>query len=188
MICRKLFKDGLTSIFSVFRIPHGDKSSVQGFQFSVMKFCRLLRIFRGFELRAEGWERWRGEKRRGGGEEEGQWARILNITYANIQIAKCWSFPHSAFRMEISQVCKAFSFPCWSFAAFKAHLSRFRACFILWNQIQCFFKLLFELYEYNPAASAASRGANKSLSPFSSNSNSSLRKWLQRLSRGGVFI
>ena len=37
-------------------------------------------------------------------------------------------FPHSAFRMEISQVCKAFSFPCWSFAAFKAHLSRFRAC------------------------------------------------------------
>ena len=39
-------------------------------------------------------------------------------------------FPHSAFRMEISQVCKAFSFPCWSFAAFKAHLSRFRACYI----------------------------------------------------------
>ena len=133
MICRKLFKDGLTSIFSVFRIPHGDKSSVQGFQFSVMKFCRLLRIFRGFELRAEGWERWRGEKRRGGGEEEGQWARILNITYANIQIAKCWSFPHSAFRMEISQVCKAFSFPCWSFAAFKAHLSRFRACYLKYS-------------------------------------------------------
>mgnify|MGYP001458179571 CR=1 FL=1 len=41
MICRKLFKDGLTSIFSVFRIPHGDKSSVQGFQSSVLKFCRL---------------------------------------------------------------------------------------------------------------------------------------------------
>ena len=43
MICiyRKLFKHGLTSIFSVFRIPHGDKSSVQGFQFSVLKFCRL---------------------------------------------------------------------------------------------------------------------------------------------------
>ena len=41
MICRKLFKHGLTSIFSVFRIPHGDKSSVQGFQSSVLKFCRL---------------------------------------------------------------------------------------------------------------------------------------------------
>ena len=45
MICRKLFKDGLTSIFSVFRILHGDKSSVQGFQFSVMKFCCLQSAF-----------------------------------------------------------------------------------------------------------------------------------------------
>ena len=36
--------------------------------------------------------------------------------------------PHSAFRMGISQVCKVFSFACWSFAAFKAHLRRFRAC------------------------------------------------------------
>ena len=98
------------------------------FSFPWWSFAAFKAHFRGFELRAEGWERWRGEKRRGGGEEEGQWARILNITYANIQIAKCWSFPHSAFRMEISQVCKAFSFPCWSFAAFKAHLSRFRAC------------------------------------------------------------
>ena len=99
------------------------------FSFPWWSFAAFKAHFRGFELRAEGWERWQGEKRRGGGEEEGQWARILNITYANIQIAKCWSFPHSAFRMEISQVCKAFSFPCWSFAAFKAHLSRFRACF-----------------------------------------------------------
>ena len=41
MICRKLFKDGLTSIFSAFRIPYGDKSSVQGFQFSVLKFCQF---------------------------------------------------------------------------------------------------------------------------------------------------
>ena len=102
------------------------------FSFPWWSFAAFKAHFRGFELRAEGWERWRGEKRRGGGEEEGQWARILNITYANIQIAKCWSFPHSAFRMEISQVCKAFSFPCWSFAAFKAHLSRFRACWGLW--------------------------------------------------------
>ena len=39
--------------------------------------------------------------------------------------------PHSAFRMGISQVCKVFSFACWSFAAFKAHLRRFRACFLL---------------------------------------------------------
>ena len=31
--------------------------------------------------------------------------------------------------MGISQVCKVFSFPCWSFSAFKAHLSRFRACY-----------------------------------------------------------
>ena len=99
------------------------------FSFPWWSFAAFKAHFRGFELRAEGWERWQGEKRRGGGEEEGQWARILNITYANIQIAKCWSFPHSAFRMEISQVCKAFSFPCWSFAAFKAHLSRFRACY-----------------------------------------------------------
>ena len=38
--------------------------------------------------------------------------------------------PHSAFRMGISQVCKVFSFACWSYAAFKAHLRRFRACFI----------------------------------------------------------
>ena len=38
-------------------------------------------------------------------------------------------FPHSAFRMGISQVCKVFSFPCWSFSAFKGHLSRFQACF-----------------------------------------------------------
>ena len=46
-----LHRDGLTSIFSAFRIPYGDKSSVQGFQFSVLKFCRLSkRIFRGFEL------------------------------------------------------------------------------------------------------------------------------------------
>ena len=36
--------------------------------------------------------------------------------------------PHSAFRMGISQVCKVISFACWSFAAFKAHLRRFRAC------------------------------------------------------------
>ena len=44
------------------------------------------------------------------------------------KIAKHWSFLHSAFRMGISQVCKVFSFACWSFAAFKAHLRRFRAC------------------------------------------------------------
>ena len=39
MFCRKLCKDGLTSTFSAFRFPCGDKSSVQGFQFSVLKFC-----------------------------------------------------------------------------------------------------------------------------------------------------
>ena len=44
------------------------------------------------------------------------------------EMAKPRCFPHSAFRMGISQACKVFSFPCWSFSAFKAHLSRFRAC------------------------------------------------------------
>ena len=50
----------------------------------------------------------------------------------------------SAFRMEISQVCKAFSFPCWSFAAFKAHLSRFRACF----RFKTFWYSIFFYIEY----------------------------------------
>ena len=40
MICRKL-KDSLTSTFSAFRFPCGNKSSVQGFQFYVLKFCRF---------------------------------------------------------------------------------------------------------------------------------------------------
>ena len=31
--CKKLFRDGLTLTYSAFRFPHGDKSSVQGFQF-----------------------------------------------------------------------------------------------------------------------------------------------------------
>ena len=49
--CRKLFKDGLTLTYSAFRFPHGDKSSVQGFQFYVLKFFPLSkRIFEGFEL------------------------------------------------------------------------------------------------------------------------------------------
>ena len=51
-------------------------------------------------------------------------------------------FPHSAFRMGISQACKVFSFPCGSFSAFKAHLSRFRACFIfeyVVSQFQMYF-------------------------------------------------
>ena len=45
------FKDGLTLTCSAFRFPHGDKSSVQGFQFYVLKFFPLSkRIFEGFEL------------------------------------------------------------------------------------------------------------------------------------------
>ena len=49
--CRKLFKDGLTFTCSAFRFPHGNKSSVQGFQFYVLKFFPLSkRIFEGFEL------------------------------------------------------------------------------------------------------------------------------------------
>ena len=47
-------------------------------------------------------------------------------------MALLWLIPHSAFRMEISQVCKVFNFTCWSFPAFKAHLRRFRAC-SLWK-------------------------------------------------------
>ena len=49
--------------------------------------------------------------------------------------------PHFVFCMEISQVCKVFSFAWWSYAAFKAHLRRFRACFdapcicSLWHKI-----------------------------------------------------
>ena len=39
IICRKLFKDGPSSTFTAFRNPCGDKSSVQGFQFYVLKFC-----------------------------------------------------------------------------------------------------------------------------------------------------
>ena len=51
MICRKLFKVGPTSNYTVFRLPCGDKSSVQGFQFYVLKFFLLSkRIFEGFEL------------------------------------------------------------------------------------------------------------------------------------------
>ena len=51
VICRKLFKDGLTLTFSAFRFPLGDKSSVQGFQFYVLKFFPLSkRILEGFEL------------------------------------------------------------------------------------------------------------------------------------------
>ena len=51
MICRKLFKVGPTSNYTVFRLPCGDKSSVQGFQFYVLKFFPLSkRIFEGFEL------------------------------------------------------------------------------------------------------------------------------------------
>ena len=51
MICRKMFKDGLTSTFSAFRFPHGDKSSMQGFQFYILKLFPLSnRTFEGFEL------------------------------------------------------------------------------------------------------------------------------------------
>ena len=50
MICRKL-KDSLTSTFSAFRFPCGDKSSVQGFQFLRVEVLPLSkRIFEGFEL------------------------------------------------------------------------------------------------------------------------------------------
>ena len=48
---RKLFKVGLTLTCSAFRFPHGDESSVQGFQFYVLKYFPLSkRIFEGFEL------------------------------------------------------------------------------------------------------------------------------------------
>ena len=48
---RKLFKDGITLTCSAFRFPHGGKSSVQGFQFYVLKFFLLSkRIFEGLEL------------------------------------------------------------------------------------------------------------------------------------------
>ena len=51
MICRKLFKGDPTSTYTVFRFPCGDKSSVQGFQFHVLKFFPFSkRIFEGFEL------------------------------------------------------------------------------------------------------------------------------------------
>ena len=41
MICRKMFKDGLTLTCSAFRFPCGDQSCVQDFQFHVLKFCRF---------------------------------------------------------------------------------------------------------------------------------------------------
>ena len=48
---QKKFKVGPTSNYTVFRLPCGDKSSVQGFQFYVLKFFPLSkRIFEGFEL------------------------------------------------------------------------------------------------------------------------------------------
>ena len=45
-------------------------------------------------------------------------------------ITKFQPFPHSVFRMGVSQVCQFFQFYVWKFCRFQiAHLRRFRACF-----------------------------------------------------------
>ena len=45
-------------------------------------------------------------------------------------ITKLQPFPHSVFRMGVSQVCQFFQFYVWKFCRFQiAHLRRFRACF-----------------------------------------------------------
>ena len=44
-------------------------------------------------------------------------------------ITKFQPFPHSVFRMGVSQVCQFFQFYVWKFCRFQiAHLRRFRAC------------------------------------------------------------
>ena len=46
-------------------------------------------------------------------------------------ITKFQPFPHSVFRMGVSQVCQFFQFSLWKFCRFQiAHLRRFRACLI----------------------------------------------------------
>ena len=45
-------------------------------------------------------------------------------------ITKFQPFPHSVFRMGVSQVCQFFQFYVWKFCRFQiAHLRRFRACY-----------------------------------------------------------
>ena len=46
-------------------------------------------------------------------------------------ITKFQPFPHSVFRMGVSQVCQFFQFYVWKFCRFQiAHLRRFRACWV----------------------------------------------------------